>query len=78
MGSHLCILGNLRHRYHKLALSYRFLESVKAPTIKIEKKNWLVVFMFQVDLVSTFSEAIYRLIRMGHKSISVLTYGFNN
>ena len=34
--------------------------------------------MFQENLVPTFLEAIYKLIRMGHKSISALVFGFNN
>ena len=34
--------------------------------------------MFHANLVSTFSEAIYRLIRMGDESIFELTFGFNN
>ena len=34
--------------------------------------------MLHANLVSTFSETIYRLIRMGHESFSVLNFGFNN
>ena len=34
--------------------------------------------MLHANLVSTFLEAIYRLIRIDHESFSVLNFGFNN
>ena len=34
--------------------------------------------MLHANLVSTFLEAIYRLIRIDHESLSVLNFGFNN
>ena len=87
MESHLHIWGILRHRHDKLGLSWRkqFFRKHQASNSqdcqkkkKKKKKIWFAVFMFHVNLVSTFSEAIYRLIRSSHESISVLTFGFNN
>ena len=73
MGLHSDILGNLPHRHHKLALTSFFRKRQDS-----SNQNLLVVFMFYANLVSTFSKAIYRLIRMGHESISVLTLSFKN
>ena len=73
MGSHSYILGSLRHRHHELALSWR-----KQFLRKRQGSNNYQLTKKMIGSFHVFSEAIYRLIRMGHESISVLIFGFNN